>query len=59
MQFEPLIRVSWANLNSPAGDVFTGRDHVGQSGPVLGVHSRTSAGGAKPGVAVSLMPECA
>jgi hypothetical protein len=44
VQLKQLIRVSWANLNRPTGDVFTGPDHVGQPVPVPGVHSRTSAG---------------
>ena len=58
MQSKQLIRVWRANLNWPPDDVFTGADHDGQSVPVRGVHSRTSAGPWRQGrVAVSLVPE--
>jgi GNAT superfamily N-acetyltransferase len=38
MRSKPFIRVCSANLNRPAGDVFTRPDHVGQSVPIPGVH---------------------
>ena len=60
MRSKPFIRVCSANLNWPPGDVSTGPDHVGQSLPVPGFRSRTSAGPRRQArVAVSLVPEWA
>jgi hypothetical protein len=57
---KPFIRVGSANLNWPPGDISTEPDYVGQSVPVPGVLSRTSAGPRRQArVAVSLVPECA